>query len=62
MKKQLYIYAFFILLFAVYNIFFQVEDQKTNAVINILLSSFLFLYLAYLAYLILKKIKKGSGK
>ncbi len=62
MKKQLYIYAVLIAIFILYNQFFQVDDKKTNTIINILFASFLFLYIGYLAFLALQKIKKTSRK
>lgn len=62
MKKQLYIYGTLVLAFILYNQFFQVGDQRTNEIINILFASFLFLYIGYLAYLLLKRIKDTSKK
>ena len=61
MKKQLYIYLAMIVAFIVYNQFFQVKDERLNEGINILFASFLFLYIGYLAYLVLKRIK-DTGK
>lgn len=61
MKNQLYFYIAMILAFVAYNQFFQVQDEKINSVINILFSSFLFLYIGYVAYLVLKRMK-NSGK
>lgn len=58
MKKQLYIYAVLVLIFIAYNQFFQVQDERTNTLINILFASFLFLYIGYLAYLVLQKLRK----
>ncbi|SHJ99480.1 hypothetical protein [Epilithonimonas mollis] len=58
MKKQLYIYAGLIILFVAYNFYKPVKDDRTDAVINILFASTLFLYIAYIAYLVLKKIGK----
>ena len=58
MKKQLYIYLFLILAFIAYNLFFQVQDERTNSLINILFASFLFLYIGYIAYVVLKRLKK----
>ncbi|MCZ2085516.1 MULTISPECIES: hypothetical protein [unclassified Kaistella] len=58
MKKQLYIYAALIIIFIVYNQFFQLTDNRLNEAINILFASVLFLYIGYLAYLLLKKLKK----
>ena len=62
MKKQLYNYAGIILLYILYNQFFQVKDEKINAIINILFASFLFLYIGYIAYLVLKKLKDTGKK
>ncbi|QDP84334.1 hypothetical protein FNJ88_01725 [Chryseobacterium sp. SNU WT5] len=62
MKKQLYIYMGMILAFFAYNQFFRVEDEQTNAIINILFASFLFLYIGYIAYLVLKRLKDTSKK
>lgn len=58
MKRQLYNYAGIIILYILYNQFFRVEDEKTNAIINILFASFLFGYIAYMAIVVLKKMKK----
>ncbi|MGA9212740.1 hypothetical protein [Kaistella sp.] len=62
MKKQLYIYVAMIIAFIVYNQFFQVKDERLNEGINILFASFLFLYIGYLAYLVLKRIKDTKNK
>lgn len=62
MKKQLYVYLVLILAFIVYNQFFQVQDERTNGLINILFASFLFLYIGYIAYVVLKRLKKSSKK
>lgn len=62
MKKHLQIYAILILGFVVYNTYFQVEDERVNTAINILYSSVLFLYIGYLAYVLLKKLKKNQKK
>lgn len=51
-----------ILAFIAYNQFFKVADEWLNSIINILFASFLFLYIGYIAFLVLKKIKKASGK
>ena len=58
MKRQLYNYAGIILLYILYNQFFQVKDDRINTIINILFASFLFGYIAYMAIIILKKMKK----
>lgn len=62
MKKQLYIYIAMILAFLVYNQFFQVQDERLNSVINILFASFLFLYIGYMAYLVLNRLKDTGKK
>ena len=61
MKKQLFVYLLMILAFIVYNQFFRVADERTISLINILFASFLFLYIGYLAFLVLKRMK-NSGK
>ncbi len=61
MKKQLYIYLAMIVAFIVYNQFFQVPDERLNTLINILFASFLFLYIGYVAFLVLKRLN-NSGK
>lgn len=62
MKKQLYIYAVLIAAFIIYNQFFQVKNERLNEGINILFASVLFLYIGYLAYLLLKKLKETAKK
>ena len=62
MKKQLYLYITMIVAFILYNQFFQVQDEQMNAIINILFASFLFLYIGYIAYLVLKKLKDTGKK
>nr|WP_315032915.1 hypothetical protein [uncultured Chryseobacterium sp.] len=58
MKPQLIIFAILIAGFIVYNFFFQSQDDKTNTVINILFASILFGYISFMAYSLLKKMKK----
>lgn len=58
MKRQLYNYAGIIILYILYNQFFQVKDEKTNTIINLLFASILFGYIAYMGIVILKKMKK----
>lgn len=62
MKKQLYFYLAMIVAFIVYNQFFQVPDERLNTLINILFASFLFLYIGYVAYLVLKRLKNSEKK
>ena len=51
-----------IVAFIVYNQFFQVPDERLNTLINILFASFLFLYIGYVAYLVLKRLKNSGEK
>lgn len=62
MKKQLAIYVAMIFAFIIYNQFFQVEDERMNTIINILFASFLFLYIGYLAILVIRRLKKTDKK
>lgn len=62
MQKQLTIYVLLILAFVGYNQFFQVQDERLNSVINILFASFLFLYIGYIAYTVLKRLKNTGNK
>lgn len=58
MKPQLIIFAVLIAGFIAYNIFFQSQDDRTTTVINIVFASLLFGYIAFMAYSLLKKMKK----
>jgi hypothetical protein len=58
MKRQLYNYAGIIILYVLYNQFFQVKDEKIDTIINILFASVLFGYIAYMGIILLKKMKK----
>lgn len=58
MKPHLVIFAIIITGFIGYNLFFQSEDDRTNTVINIMYASVLFGYISFMAYTILKKMKK----
>ena len=58
MKKQLYIYVGLIILFVAYNFYKPIKDDRLDAVINILFASVLFLYIAYIAYLVLRNMSK----
>ncbi|WP_313267034.1 hypothetical protein [Epilithonimonas vandammei] len=58
MKKQLIIYGVLILAFVLYNFLEPVKNAKTDTLINILFASALFLYIAYIAYLVLRKMGK----
>ncbi|WP_165569125.1 hypothetical protein [Chryseobacterium piperi] len=58
MKPHLIIFAILIAGFIIYNFFLQSEDDKTNTVINILYASILFGYISFMAYSLLKKMRK----
>ncbi|WP_164975861.1 MULTISPECIES: hypothetical protein [unclassified Chryseobacterium] len=58
MKPQLIIFAVLIAGFIAYNFFFQSHDDRTNTMINIVFASLLFGYIAFMAYSVLKKMKK----
>ncbi|MHA6696239.1 hypothetical protein [Chryseobacterium sp. A321] len=60
MKKHLLVYAALVILYIAYNLFFEVEDPRTNAAINILATSVLFLYIAILAFVLITKLKKNK--
>lgn len=55
MKKHLIIYGILVTLFIIYNAFFQVKDEVLNEILNIIFSSILFLYIAIMAWVLLKK-------
>ncbi|AQY21583.1 hypothetical protein RIU62_00800 [Riemerella anatipestifer] len=57
MKKQLYLYAILIIVFILYNTVLKVKDGRIDTIINIVFTSVLFLYIAYIAWVILKKMK-----
>lgn len=58
MKSQLIIFAILITGFISYNLFFQSQDDKTNTAVNIVYASILFGYISFMAYSLLKKMKK----
>ncbi|MDC8101678.1 MULTISPECIES: hypothetical protein [Chryseobacterium] len=58
MKPQLIIFAILISGFIAYNFFFQSQDDRTNTIINIVFASVLFGYISFMAYALLKKMKK----
>ena len=57
MKTQLYYYIGIIIMYVLYNQFFQVKDDRINTIINILFASFLFGYIAFIAFKVLKNLK-----
>lgn len=58
MKPQLIIFGILVAGYIMYNLFFQLPDERTNTVVNILLASIIFAYIAFMAFSLLKKMKK----
>ncbi|MGN7759713.1 MULTISPECIES: hypothetical protein [Chryseobacterium] len=58
MKPHLIVFAVLIAAFIAYNLFFRIEDDRMNTVVNITLASILFGYISFMAYSLLKKMKK----
>jgi len=58
MKPHLIFFAILIAGFISYNAFFQAEDDRIDTIINILYASVLFGYIAFMAFILLKKMKK----
>ncbi|MCY0970711.1 hypothetical protein [Chryseobacterium wangxinyae] len=58
MKIHLIFFAVLIAGFIAYNLFFEIDDDRTNTVVNILYASILFGYIAFMAFALLKKMKK----
>lgn len=58
MKKYLYIYGILIFVFVVFNFYFSLNDERLNTAINLLLGGVIFGYIAWVAFIILKKMKK----
>jgi hypothetical protein len=58
MKPHLIIFAVLIAGFVVYNIFFALPDDRMNTLVNIVYASVLFGYISFMAFTVLKKIKK----
>ena len=58
MKKHLIIYAILVIIFIAFNTFVKLEDARLNTAINILFGSIIFGYIAFLAFILLKKLGK----
>jgi len=58
MKPHLIIFAILIAGFIIYNFFFRIEDDRMNTVVNIMYASVLFGYISFMAFSVLKKMKK----
>ncbi|MFY7845228.1 hypothetical protein [Chryseobacterium gambrini] len=58
MKPQLIIFGILIAGFIAYNLFFQLVDDRTNTAVNIIYASLLFAYISFMAYSLIRKMKK----
>ncbi|WP_165585199.1 hypothetical protein [Chryseobacterium soli] len=58
MKPHLIVFAILIAGFITYNLFFQIQDDRTNTVVNIIYASVLFGYISFMAFSLLKKMRK----
>lgn len=58
MKPHLIIFAILIAGLIIYNFFFRIEDDRMNTVVNIMYASVLFGYISFMAFSVLKKMKK----
>ncbi|MEN4761823.1 MULTISPECIES: hypothetical protein [unclassified Chryseobacterium] len=58
MKPHLIIFGILIAGFIIYNFFLQSDDDRTNTAINIIYASILFGYISFMAFSLLKKMKK----
>ncbi|MCW3162660.1 hypothetical protein [Chryseobacterium oryctis] len=58
MKPQLVIFGILVIGYIIYNLFFQIQDDKINTIFNIIYASVIFAYISFMAYSLLKKMKK----
>jgi hypothetical protein len=58
MKPQLIVFGILIAGFIIFNLFFQLKDERTNTAVNIIYSSILFAYISFMAYSLIRKMKK----
>ncbi|WP_262151269.1 hypothetical protein [Chryseobacterium foetidum] len=58
MKPHLIIFGILIAGFIIYNLFFAVSDDRMNTLINIVYASILFGYISFVAFTVLRKMKK----
>lgn len=57
-KTNIIIFGVLIAGFIAYNLFFSAADERTHTVINIVYASALFGYIAFMAFRMLKQLKK----
>ncbi|WP_294300050.1 hypothetical protein [uncultured Chryseobacterium sp.] len=58
MKPHLIVFGILIAGFIAYNLFLQAADERTNTAVNIIYASVLFAYISFMAYSLLRKMKK----
>ncbi|KQR93553.1 hypothetical protein ASG01_10315 [Chryseobacterium sp. Leaf180] len=58
LKPNIIIFAVLVAGFIAYNFFFPVADGRLHTVINIVYASVLFAYIAFMAFRMLKQLKK----
>ncbi|WP_185113226.1 MULTISPECIES: hypothetical protein [unclassified Chryseobacterium] len=58
MKVHLIIFAVLIAGFVVYNFFFVLPDERMHILFNIVYASVLFGYISFVAFTVLKKLRK----
>lgn len=58
MKPHLIVFGILIAGFIIYNLFFQLGDERTNTAVNIIYASLLFGYISFMAYSLIRKMKK----
>ncbi|MBM7417548.1 MULTISPECIES: hypothetical protein [Chryseobacterium] len=58
MKPHLFIFGFLIAGFAAYNLFFALPDDRMDTLVNIVYASVLFGYISFMAFTVLRKLKK----
>ncbi|MEA1850420.1 hypothetical protein U9K52_16010 [Chryseobacterium sp. MHB01] len=58
MKIRLIIFGVLIAGFVVFNLFLQTGNEKTDTAVNIIYASILFGYISFMAFSLIKKMKK----
>jgi len=58
MKIHLFVFGILIAGFIIFNIFLQSGDDRTDTAINIIYASVLFGYISFMAFSLLKKMRK----
>jgi hypothetical protein len=58
MNSRLIIFGILIAGFIIFNLFLQSDDDRINTAINIIYASILFAYISFMAYSLIRKMKK----